>query len=101
MKLAKTFAALAALNAVNMSLANEFEVDQRSEFEVDQHPRGLDQRSRGLDLCINPDTITMTGNSAGGYFAHKMHILHSSIVKGVGILQGGPIVPELKPNEAI
>jgi len=37
----------------------------------------------------------MTGNSAGGYFAHKMHIVHSSIVKGVGILQGGPMLPEL------
>ena len=37
-------------------------------------------------LCVNPDTVTMSGFSAGGSFAHIMHMAHSSKIKTEEIL---------------
>jgi hypothetical protein len=35
-------------------------------------------------------TVTVSGLSAGGYMAVQMHVAHSSIVKGAGVIAGGP-----------
>lgn len=40
-------------------------------------------------LCVNPDTVTMSGFSAGGQFAHTMQMAHASSIRGVGIMNGG------------
>lgn len=36
------------------------------------------------------DTLSISGVSAGGYFAQQFHVAHSSWVKGVGIIAAGP-----------
>src|SRR5215217_1643004 len=35
-------------------------------------------------------TVTVSGLSSGGFFAHQFHVAFSSLVKGAGILAGGP-----------
>ena len=40
----------------------------------------------GLDRTA----ITVSGLSSGGFFAHQFHVAFSSLVKGAGILAGGP-----------
>lgn len=34
--------------------------------------------------------VTVSGLSSGGYMAVQMHVAHSSIVKGAGVIAGGP-----------
>jgi hypothetical protein len=34
--------------------------------------------------------VTVSGLSSGGFFAHQFHVAFSSLVKGAGILAGGP-----------
>ena len=41
-------------------------------------------------LNADPDTITMSGNSAGCFMAHQMSIIHSTTVKGVGLFACWP-----------
>ena len=36
-------------------------------------------------MNANPDTITMSGNSAGCFMAHQMQIIHSETIKGVAL----------------
>ena len=44
-------------------------------------------------LCVNPDTVTVSGFSTGAGFAHKLHIAHSGTIKGAGIMHGLPYIP--------
>ena len=46
-------------------------------------------RSLPLPSSIRPD-ITVSGISSGAFFAHQFHIAFSSLVKGAGIVAGGP-----------
>ena len=39
---------------------------------------------------LDPDTVTVSGLSSGGFFAHQFHIAYSGTVKGAGIVAGGP-----------
>ncbi|WP_454743406.1 extracellular catalytic domain type 2 short-chain-length polyhydroxyalkanoate depolymerase [Cupriavidus necator] len=39
---------------------------------------------------VDPDQITTSGISSGGYMAVQMHVAHSALVKGAGIIAGGP-----------
>jgi hypothetical protein len=41
------------------------------------------------DLNLEP-TITVSGLSSGGFFAHQFHVAHSELVAGAGIVAGGP-----------
>jgi hypothetical protein len=55
----------------------------------DPAPRSTEARlpaGLGLDRA----TVTVSGLSSGGFFAHQFHIAHSAIVTGAGILAGGP-----------
>lgn len=55
------------------------------------HALDLEQSTSSLKgYCINRETVTMSGFSAGGTFAHLMQIVHSATVKGVGIMNGAP-----------
>jgi hypothetical protein len=38
----------------------------------------------------NPDTVTISGYSSGGYMAQMLHVIFSSTVKGVGWVGSGP-----------
>jgi len=38
----------------------------------------------------NPDTITLSGFSSGGFMSHLTHVIFSDTFKGVGIFSGGP-----------
>lgn len=42
------------------------------------------------ELSIDPSTITVSGLSSGGFFAHQFHIAFSSRVMGAAIVAGGP-----------
>ena len=42
------------------------------------------------DLRFDADSVTVSGLSSGGFFAHQFHIAFSSLVTGAGILAGGP-----------
>jgi poly(3-hydroxybutyrate) depolymerase len=41
-------------------------------------------------LAIEPDGITVSGASSGGYMATQFHVAHSRLVKGAGIFAAGP-----------
>lgn len=46
--------------------------------------------SKLLEVNINPETLTISGLSSGGYMAGQFHIAHSQHIKGVGIFSAGP-----------
>ena len=39
---------------------------------------------------LEPSSVTVSGISSGAFFAHQFHVAYSSLVKGVGIVSGGP-----------
>lgn len=41
------------------------------------------------DLILEP-TVTVSGLSSGGFFAHQFHVAYSEVVAGAGIVAGGP-----------
>jgi poly(3-hydroxybutyrate) depolymerase len=41
-------------------------------------------------LPIDPQSVTVSGISAGGYMAVQMHVAHSALVHGAGVLAAGP-----------
>ena len=41
-------------------------------------------------LGLDRGTVTVSGLSSGGFFAHQFHVAHSDLVTGAGILAGGP-----------
>lgn len=43
-----------------------------------------------LDLLIDPESVTVSGLSSGGFFAHQFHVAYSSRLAGAGIVAGGP-----------
>ena len=43
---------------------------------------------RGYDKLEK--TVTVSGLSSGGFFAHQFHIAYSALVNGAGIIAGGP-----------
>ena len=55
----------------------------------DPPPQSTNQK---LSSLPNPDRAAMTvsGLSSGGFFAHQFHIAFSKLVKGAGIIAGGP-----------
>lgn len=44
------------------------------------------QRIGGLDRS----SVTVSGLSSGAFFAHQMHIAHSALIGGAGLVAGGP-----------
>ena len=38
----------------------------------------------------NPNTVTVSGFSAGAFMAMQMHVINSHTIKGAGIVGGGP-----------
>jgi len=40
--------------------------------------------------AVDPDTISVSGISSGGYMAQQYHVAHSKQIMGVGILAAGP-----------
>jgi hypothetical protein len=39
---------------------------------------------------LDPSGVTVSGISSGAFFAHQFHVAYSSLVKGAGIVAGGP-----------
>jgi hypothetical protein len=39
---------------------------------------------------LDQTAVTVSGLSSGGFFAHQFHVAFSSLIKGAGILAGGP-----------
>jgi poly(3-hydroxybutyrate) depolymerase len=39
---------------------------------------------------IDPDSVTASGISSGGYMAVQMHVAYSGLVKGAGVIAAGP-----------
>jgi poly(3-hydroxybutyrate) depolymerase len=39
---------------------------------------------------LDRGSVTVSGLSSGGFFAHQFHVAHSSLVKGAAIAAGGP-----------
>jgi len=39
---------------------------------------------------VDPSEVTISGLSSGGFFAHQFHVAYSKLVKGAGIIAGGP-----------
>ncbi len=40
--------------------------------------------------AIDPDAISISGISSGGFMANQFHLAHSAAVMGVGVIAGGP-----------
>lgn len=55
----------------------------------DPAPRQTKERLKGLPR-LDTEAITVSGLSAGGFFAHQFHVAFSSLVNGAGIIAGGP-----------
>lgn len=51
-------------------------------------PDTLEVVARGVR--IDPDRISVSGISSGGFMAHQFHVAHSDHVMGAGIVAGGP-----------
>jgi len=47
-------------------------------------------QSLPIDLSLEPASVTVSGLSSGGFFAHQFHVAFSRTVSGAGILAGGP-----------
>jgi len=41
-------------------------------------------------LGADPTHVTVSGVSSGGYMAVQLHVAHSAVVKGAGVIAGGP-----------
>ena len=41
-------------------------------------------------LGVNPDLVTIAGMSAGSFMANQMHVAYSDLIKGAGLIIGGP-----------
>lgn len=50
--------------------------------------RPPDERLAALPLA--PDSVTVSGISAGGYMAVQFHVAHSALVHGAGVIAAGP-----------
>lgn len=44
----------------------------------------------GPTYAIDADRVSVSGISAGAYMAGQMHVAHSSLIKGAGLIAGGP-----------
>lgn len=55
----------------------------------DPAPRSTAARLPG-GLGLDRGTVTASGLSSGGFFAHQFHVAHSDLVTGAGIIAGGP-----------
>jgi poly(3-hydroxybutyrate) depolymerase len=55
----------------------------------DPAPRSTTARLTA-SLRLERDTVTVSGLSSGGFFAHQFHLAHSALVTGAGIIAGGP-----------
>ena len=50
-------------------------------------------------LSLDANSVTVSGLSAGGFMAHQIHVAHSDLVHGAGIVAGGPFgCAERMPN---
>ena len=43
-----------------------------------------------LALNLDPNEISVSGISSGGFMAHQFHVAHSRNLMGAGIIAGGP-----------
>lgn len=41
-------------------------------------------------LAVDPSATTVSGVSSGGYMAVQLHVAHSTLVKGAGVIAAGP-----------
>jgi hypothetical protein len=55
----------------------------------DPPPRATSQ-PLSADLRLDPASVTVSGLSSGGFFAHQFHVAFSGSVQGAAILAGGP-----------
>jgi hypothetical protein len=55
----------------------------------DPPPRSTSQKLPAFP-SLDRSSITVSGLSSGGFFAHQFHVAFSRLVKGVGIIAGGP-----------
>ena len=55
----------------------------------DPAPQQTSQRLPTLPY-MDRTAVTVSGLSSGGFFAHQFHVAFSSLVKGAGVLAGGP-----------
>ena len=39
---------------------------------------------------VDPNSVTVSGFSGGGFFASHLHVIYSNVIKGAGIISGGP-----------
>ncbi|MBD0271544.1 MAG: hypothetical protein ICV73_06400, partial [Acetobacteraceae bacterium] len=55
----------------------------------DPAPRSTEARLP-TGLRLDRATVTVSGLSSGGFFAHQFHVAHSGLVAGAGVMAGGP-----------
>ncbi len=55
----------------------------------DPPPRSTSQKLPAIPT-LDRSAITVSGLSSGGFFAHQFHVAFSRLVKGAGIIAGGP-----------
>lgn len=48
------------------------------------------QGETALEFHIDPERVTVSGLSSGAYMAGQLHVAHSSLFSGAGLLAGGP-----------
>lgn len=62
-------------------------------------PASAEAGALPADLSLAPDSVTVSGLSSGGFIAHQFHLAHADLVRGVGIIAGGPFgCAERVPN---
>src|SRR4051812_16984075 len=50
---------------------------------------------------LDSSEVTVSGISSGAFFAHQFHVAYSGLVKGAGLVAGGPYACAEQVNEVV
>ena len=63
-------------------------VDMDSEYKLNQVNEGV----RLPEMEAQSNEVVVVGYSNGSTMAHQLHVIYSSIIKGAGLISGGPFL---------
>ena len=61
----------------------------------------IDQNMKLLPMGGDLDSVTLSGISSGSWMSTNLHVVHSDLIKGVALLNGGPYANDFKRMETL
>ena len=59
----------------------------------------IDHNMKLPPLGADLDSVTLSGFSSGSFFSMNLHIVHSDLIKGVALVNGGPYAFDWNRND--